>query len=442
MHNSIVDRKLVKDVQKQGVKDELDAIEKTFKAFEKFYKYCIDTNTVSFCYAQNEDRIPVFKAIYSWEKNGSVELLAWLRQKDRSLIVLPILCYLRKYRSDENIQQEDTLFFRRVLRSYINNRFSISKLSLSEILTEINESRCLSDLTCMLPYNSLNDEQFVYGDLLKMELNPYIKMNLDILVPENPTVDAIKNRYDNIKYLVSLGNQKECASHVEASNLYRVLRVFNNWGGKIEHQYNMTWDYYGRYINNIEEIQEDWQYMVKYRTIYSSKSFRQLIDTPQKSLIQAMRNMILEYLDNHSDILDISDSSYATDRYMKAWVYAKLLCLDYKSELLSLYRDYPFGCSTKGSAPNKINPNAAFSLVNSVAKKFWKGGYSYVNKEYYRIVNFDSPLFTADDFTYEEWADEENQKSLSPEKLELLMEQLKEKHAKFISELKAYNQKK
>ena len=423
---------LDRDLRKSVDSSELDDIDKTFKAFTKFYEYCIGKNAAFI----TDDGIPIFEKVKDWDESNE-SLLFWLRQDDRKALLLPILEYIKKFRLNNSFTTVDNLFLRKLLRVYISLSYGLNgdKTKWSSLVEIVQTSELPEDVVAQLPGNTIvGDSTFNDVELFKYELDPSIRMNTDILFSELATPESVRNRYANLKYLCLLGNAEFAKEHIDDSNLYRVLRVFHNWGGKIEHQYNTSWDYYGRYINNLYEPKFWYEYKLKYDTIYSSSLFKNLLDTPHENISTAIRSMVKEYISQHPQLLNLSLERYTPSSFLKSWMYAKMLCVIDTGKLLSLYNGLPFGGFRQDYPQgNMINPNVPLSLVNCVARRFWKGGYDHVNNEHYNIVNFDSPLFTSNTLDFAQWdTHNDNRFNISPETFDMVMNHILEKHNEFV----------
>lgn len=433
-HGHALDRNLLKSVGYA----ELDSIGKTFRAFTKFYEYCIGENAAFMTF----DGIPIFEKIKEWDESHE-SVLIWLRQDNRKILLLPILAYIKKFKLNESFNAVDNMFLRKMLRIYMSVSYELNDddTKWDCLLKIVQGSKLPEDVVRQLPGNIIaGDSAFNDVELLRYELDPSIRMNTDILFSESSTPDSVRNRHVNLKYLCSLGNEEFAKEHVADSNLYRVLRVFHDWGGKVEHQYNTTWDYYGRCINNLDEPKSTEEYKLKYDTIYSSSIFKVLLDAPHENISTAIRSMVKEYVGQHPQLLKLSFERYSPNSFLKGWMYAKMLCVIDSGKLLSLFKGslpkQPFkigGFRHDEPKGNMINPYAPFTLANCIARKFKKGGYDHVNNEHYDIVNLDSPLFTSDILDFAQWdTNQDNRDSIPAETFDKVMNNILEKHNEFM----------
>lgn len=427
-HEHVLDRNLLKSVDST----ELDAIECTFRAFTKFYEYCIGKDAAFI----TDDGITIFERIKEWDESHE-SVMIWLRQDNRKVLLLPILAYIKKFKLNEPFNAVDNLFLRKMLRIYLSVSYGLNgdDTKWDFLVKIVQGSELPEDVIKELPGNTITgDSTFNDSELLRYELDPSVRMNTDILFSELASPESVRNRYANLKYLCLLGNAEFANNHVVDSNLYRVLRVFHNWGGKIEHQSNKTWDYYGRFINNLYEPKFWYEYKLKYDTIFSSSKFKNLLDTPHENISTAIRSMVKEYVSQHPQLLKLSFERYSPSSFLKGWMYAKMLCVMDTGKLLSLYNRLPFGGFRQDYPQgNMINPNVPLSLANCVARRFWKGGYDHVNNEHYNIVNFDSPLFTSNTLDFAQWdTHHDNRFNISPETFDKVMNHILEKHNEFV----------
>lgn len=405
---------------------ELEDIQATFEAFKKFYAYFVDENTRKYNGAE---------VIFSWEKTNST-FMKWLREEDRQMTLLPMLAYLKKFRAGTEIELRDELFMRGLLRAYLDKKYALhqdkqSSNTVKSLIALVKQATEPAQAVAPLLEGCLveGDDDFNLHELREIELNLLLRMNTEVLFDGEPAREQVMRRFENLKYLSQLGKDRFAQEHISDSNLYRLLRVFKDWGGDVRHQYYRSSWCEGRNVNNLSD--ED--YVTKYRTIYRDSEFKQLLDSEPSALGAAIRQQVVGHVKADHSILGINEENFTPARYLKAWIYAKVLMLGVSNRLMSTYNEI-LG-AVKELQGNKLWGELGLSVANSCACYVRGTGQSFyrADEEHYVIENLDSPLFDKSVFRYGEWeSGSEADLGVVEDKLEGVMEELRRRHAEFV----------
>lgn len=402
----IGNKNTLKSILEGDVKSELDEIEKIFKVVKSIRELL----------SQKDNAVAkIFTKLTTWKpiREDTGKAYNWYRTAERNKLMYSFVKYVYLH----GFGEKTVNYLRLLAKDYLYNQ----DVTLDSLMQDVDQSEK------RLPAE-------VDETLLNMELNDHVRLDIDFLLVDKPQKDLLAQRVANLEYLASLCKEKEDLIDIENSNLYRALRVLRNWGCRIGHQYNTSWDRAGRNVNDTADFNSN------HDTAYKSTHFFELLDAESKEDLNCrLKKSLADYINKHSDILKYRVENFDVEHNLKSWVYAKMLAANNAS--IQLIPEYDkFLTLAWNAKENRLNVFQQDSIANSVAKYAKRGGADFISESLWResqnVTYWDSPLIDSlSGVTYSMFEAEREAESIPVEIIEEVENHILLLHTQFLESI-------
>lgn len=349
----------------------------------------------------NKDKL--YNVISCVTKENRENILTELRKNSYKDILLPLIAFSeRKDIFGNNYSKAVLRFARRIIKNHWDGSLERDKekkyIAWKDILSMIANSNTLDELMSFNNHNiginnisSWYDQDEINKDRMSnylpiedWERQTFLYFDLSIIWKgTDMNTKTCAQRFKNLQTLSMVMSGEGKDKNPILYNLYVTFRVLHDFGDQVGHASYRTHDAEGRNVN--------WNsYLDNYNNCYKRNLFLSLLDSNDlaKDISKDICNC-----EEREKFLSINADNFTTNKYIKAWIIAKMLICNNLNKPMAITDDYIGVYIKKYLDYNKINCNLPFSLCNSSAGYIKRYGLSFAQDWWFcRPECLDSPL--------------------------------------------------
>lgn len=375
----------------QSENDRYDILDKIQECFEGLSRLIKELS--------NKDKLyQVISYVIGDDNENALTELRKNRYKD---ILLPLIAFSeRKALFGNNYSKAVLRFARRIIKNFFDGYLERDKekkyIAWQGILSMIAKSNTMDELMSFNDPNvgiknisSWYDQDEVYKEKMSnnspiedWEKQTFLYFDLSIIWNESDMrSESYRQRYKNLLTLSNIMSGDEGKKEKKLYNLYVTFRVLHDLGDQVGHASYRSYDAEGRNV-----IYDN--YIDNYNSCYKQDVFLSLLDS--KNLVKDISKDICNF-EEREKFLSINADNFTTNKYIKAWIIAKMLICNSLNKQMAISDDY-IGIYINVER-NKICNDLPFSLCNSSAGYIRRYGLSFAQNGWFcQPACLDSPL--------------------------------------------------
>lgn len=377
----------------QSENDRYDILDKIQECFEGLSRLITELS--------NKNKL--YNVISSVTKENRENILAELRKNRYKDILLPLIVFSeRKALFGNNYSKAVVRFARRIIKNHWDGYLERDKekkyIAWQDILSMIADSKTMDELmsfnnqdvrikniSSWYDQDEINKERMLSDlPIEDWEKQTFLYFDLSIIWKGSDiNTKTCEQRFKNLQALSMVMSDEGKDKNPILYNLYITFRVLHDLGDQVGHASYRSYDAEGR--NIIYDKYKD-----NYNSCYKQDFFLSLLDS--KDLVKDISKDIC-ICEEREKFLSINADNFTTNKYIKAWIIAKMLICNNLNKPMAITDDYIGVYIKKYLDYNKINCNIPFSLCNSSAGYIRRYGLSFAHGVYFCNPScLDSPL--------------------------------------------------